>query len=88
MSQFRSPLEKWFYLKFSSKLSVNPNKKGLWLVFCEMFFRRTPGRGGEVSFNRVRELRKKIRNEATNDVAAGLYPPDIIDFNFGAFGTF
>ena len=43
--------------------------------------------GERVSINRVRELRNNIRNEAAEDAAAGLGPPDIIDLDFGAFAT-
>ncbi len=43
--------------------------------------------GERVSINRVRELRNNIRNEAAEDAAAGLSPPDIIDLEFGAYAT-
>jgi len=43
--------------------------------------------GERVSINRVRELRNKIRNEAAEDAAAGIIPPDIIDLDFGAYAT-
>lgn len=43
--------------------------------------------GERVSISRVRELRNKIRNEAAEDAAAGLVPPDIIDLDFGAYAT-
>lgn len=43
--------------------------------------------GERVSINRVRELRNKIRNEAAEDAAQGLVPPDIIDLDFGAYAT-
>jgi len=43
--------------------------------------------GERVSINRVRELRNKIRNEAAEDAAAGLDPPDIIDLDYGAYAT-
>jgi hypothetical protein len=43
--------------------------------------------GERVSINRVRELRNNIRNEAAEDAAAGLGPPDFIDLDFGAYAT-
>lgn len=43
--------------------------------------------GERVSINRIRELRNNIRNEAAEDAAAGLSPPDIIDLEFGAYAT-
>ncbi len=43
--------------------------------------------GERVSIARVRELRNNIRNEAAEDAAAGLMPPDIIDLDFGAYAT-
>jgi len=43
--------------------------------------------GEGVSIHRVRELRNKIRNEAAEDAAAGLIPPDIVDLDFGAYAT-
>lgn len=43
--------------------------------------------GERVSISRVRELRNKIRNEAAEDAAAGLVPPDIIDLDFGVYAT-
>jgi hypothetical protein len=43
--------------------------------------------GERVSIHRVRELRNKIRNEAAEDAAAGLGPPNIIDLDYGAYAT-
>jgi hypothetical protein len=43
--------------------------------------------GERVGIERVRELRNKIRNEAAEDAAAGVTPPDFIDLDFGAYAT-
>jgi hypothetical protein len=43
--------------------------------------------GERVSLHRVRELRNNIRNEAAEEAAQGLGPPDIIDLDFGAYAT-
>jgi hypothetical protein len=43
--------------------------------------------GERVSIQRVRELRNKIRNEASAGAATGLGPPGIIDLDFGALAT-
>lgn len=43
--------------------------------------------GERVSIERVRELRNKIRNEAAEDVAAGVTPPGFVDLDFGAYAT-
>ena len=43
--------------------------------------------GERVGIERVRELRNKIRNEAAEDAAAGVTPPEFIDLDFGAYAT-
>lgn len=43
--------------------------------------------GERVGIERVRELRNKIRNDAAEDAAAGVTPPDFIDLDFSAYAT-
>ena len=44
--------------------------------------------GEGVSIERVREIRNKIRNEAAEDAATGgLWPPNFVDLDFGAYAT-
>ena len=43
--------------------------------------------GERVNIERVRELRNTLRNEAAEDAAAGLTPPDFIDLDLSAYAT-
>jgi len=43
--------------------------------------------GERVNIERVRELRNAIRNEAAQDAAAGVTPPDFIDLDFSEYAT-